>query len=64
MKLSKDTSDPLLNSPEEVKTTERTVKGDYKEITELMSAAEQGDAEAQCNLGNCYLEGKDIEQSY
>ena len=64
MKLSKNTSDPLLNSSEEVTTTEGTVKGDYKEITELMSAAEQGDAEAQCNLGNCYLEGKDIEQSY
>ena len=29
-----------------------------------MKKAEAGDAEAQCNLGSCYYEGKGVNQDY
>ncbi len=32
-------------------------------IDELKKAAEQGDAQAQCNLGNCYALGKGVEKN-
>lgn len=35
-----------------------------KEIEAIMIAAEQGDAEAQKNLGKCYYDGDGVEQSF
>ena len=29
-----------------------------------MNAAKQGSASAQCKLGICYLEGKDVQQNF
>ncbi len=39
--------------------------GDYKKAAQLFSSlAEQGDPEAQCQLGSMYAEGKGFSQSY
>ena len=35
-----------------------------KEIDEYKKKAEQGDAEAQCSLGDCYRLGLGVEQDY
>ena len=35
-----------------------------KEIDEYKKKAEQGDAEAQCSLGDCYRLGQGVEQDY
>ncbi len=34
------------------------------EFNELLRKAEQGDIDAQCNLGLCYENGDGVEQSY
>lgn len=40
---------------------ERDARGDY---AQLLSAAEQGDAKAQSNLGDMYREGEGVEKDY
>ena len=33
-----------------------------REVKQLQKAAEQGDPQAQCNLGRCYIEGDGVEK--
>jgi len=35
-----------------------------QDVTELLKLAEQGDVEAQYNLGNCYYDGDGVEKDY
>ena len=37
---------------------------DNRNIENIIKAAEQGNAEAQCKLGDMYYEGKEVEQDY
>ena len=40
-------------------------KGEYEKAVQLfIKAAEQGNADAQCHLGECYYEGNGVPQSY
>ena len=56
------TAEALLNYE---KGTYFDDKGEYEEAVKwYRKAAEQGDANAQCNLGNCYFNGTGVPQSY
>ena len=63
MNFFKNLFNSLFNSSKEVKIIKETVKGNYENISELMAAAKQGNADAQNRLGNCYAVGEDVEES-
>ena len=49
---------------EQIQGIEQEEFDEYEYGKEIMRAAEQGDSEAQCNLGNMYYWGAGVEQDY